>query len=378
MDALVTDVHTRSAVAGLRALGRAGIETIALGPWRGAAGLWSRHAAAREVGPDVIKDPAGFSTKIAHIAARHGPLVVYPVQEQAMDALVSGSSPMPPGAVLPYADPEAIRTLRDKRALDTLAREAGLHAPAVRAVGTARELLSRRVQTPCVVKAAIPERGLGLTHVIETDAELQALLGRLSAVEPLLVQERASGPLMAVSVVIDGEGRLIARFQQQARRTWPPDAGASGLAVSVAPDEELTAAAARLLATAGYAGLAQLQFIDTPRGPALVDVNPRFYGSLPLAIACGVNLAAIWHRMVTGGPVSAPGPYRLGVSYRWLEADLLAARRGAAALLLRRAPRPSVGAMWASDDPIPGAILGARAIGLRVAGRLARSRPIPT
>jgi predicted ATP-grasp superfamily ATP-dependent carboligase len=330
------------------------------------------------VGPDVIKDPAGFSAKIAHIAARRGPLVVYPVQEQAMDALVSGSSPMPPGAVLPYADPESVRALRDKRALGPLAREAGLRAPTVHAVGTAREVLARRVQTPCVVKSALPERGLTLTHVIETDAELQALLGRVSADEPLLVQERATGPLTAVSVVIDEDGRLIARFQQEARRTWPPDAGSSRLAVSVAPDEDLAAAAARLLAAAGYAGLAQLQFINTPRGPTLVDVNPRFYGSLPLAVACGVNLAAIWHGMVTGGPVSAPGPYRLGVSYRWLEADLLAARRGAPGLLFRRAPRPSVGAMWASDDPIPGAILGARAIGVRVASRLARSRPIST
>jgi predicted ATP-grasp superfamily ATP-dependent carboligase len=375
MQALVTDVHTRSAVAGLRALGRAGIATVAFGPSR-AAGLWSRHAAARQVGPDVIADPVGFAEEVARIATQRGPLVVYPVQEESMEALLPDSSRLPAEAVIPYADRVSVLALRDKRTLGRAAQEAGVLTPTVYGTGSAPDLLSRGLPTPCVVKAAIPEKGLALTHVVRTEPELEALLADVSTDHPLLVQEHVTGPLMAISIVVDADGGLRARFQQEARRTWPADAGSSRLAVSVAADEELAAAGARLLAGAGYSGLAQLQFIKTPRGPVLVDVNPRFYGSLPLAVACGVNLAAVWHEMVTGGPACGPEDYRLGVSYRWLEADLLAARRGAPGLLLQRAPRPSVGAMWASDDPIPGAILAARALGLRVAKRLGRHRPV--
>ena len=51
----------------------------------------------------------------------------------------------------------------------------------------------------------------------------------------------------------------------------------------------------------GFGGLAQLQFVQAPGGaPALIDVNPRFYGSLPLALACGVNLPDAWHALVSG------------------------------------------------------------------------------
>jgi len=36
---------------------------------------------------------------------------------------------------------------------------------------------------------------------------------------------------------------------------------------------------------AGYWGLVDLQFLDTASGPLLIEVNPRFYGSLALALA---------------------------------------------------------------------------------------------
>ena len=116
-----------------------------------------------------------------------------------------------------------------------------------------------------------------------------------------------------------------------------------------------------MLAEAGYWGLAQVQFIDTPDRPELIDVNPRFYGSLALALAAGVNLPAVWHAVVTGGPVTAPGRYRVGVTYRWLEAELMAALHGRPRLIARRAPAPRTGAMWSRDDPRPGVLLGARA-----------------
>src|SRR2546428_63492 len=85
LDALVTDVHFRSAVAGLRGLGRAGLEVLALGPSRSAAGRWSRYAAGRGVAPEVSRDPAGFVREAVRLAERYGPLVVYPCREETID-----------------------------------------------------------------------------------------------------------------------------------------------------------------------------------------------------------------------------------------------------------------------------------------------------
>jgi predicted ATP-grasp superfamily ATP-dependent carboligase len=371
MRALVTDAHIRSGVAGLRALGHAGVEVIALGPRRSAAGLWSRHAAARAVAPDPIADPDGFAGAVAREAERHGPLVVYPGQEAGIDPVFEAAS-RTRAALLPYPGAAELRALRDKRILSALAEEAGLAAPRTLVEAAAEEVLRRPVPMPCVVKRT-RLGGQARARVVQSDAGLRTALSDVPAGERVLVQEHMRGPLVGLALVVDRDGRVVARLQQVTLRTWPPDAGGSSLAVSTAPDEKLTQAAARLLASAGYWGLAQLQFIASQRGPALIDVNTRFYGSMPLALACGVNLPAAWHAVAVGhrSPPAPPG-YRPGVSYRSLRHELAAAVRGSPRLLLRRAPRPTSGALWARDDPVPSALLTAHAIAVPLARKLRR------
>jgi predicted ATP-grasp superfamily ATP-dependent carboligase len=359
MDALVTDAHIHSAVWGLRALGRRGLRVLALGPDRGAPGLWSRYAAARAVGPDSEVDPAGFAAAVARLAERQGPLVVYPSQEESIDALLAAE--LPPQARLPYPDRGSLAVVRQKPALAERAHAAGLATPTTVFLGEARELRGLRLPGPCIVKP-VRKSALPIARLVRSDEEVREIAERVPDEEPLLVQLVAPGPLMALSLVLARDGRLAARFQQEARRTWPRQAGPSSLAVSVAPDERLAHAVGRVLAEAGFWGLVQIQFIRGEDGPVLIDANPRFYGSLPLALAAGVNLPATWHAVAVDGETPAtPGPYRVGVSYRSLESDIMAALHGEPGLLLRRVPHPRTGAMWAADDRLAGALLGGRA-----------------
>jgi predicted ATP-grasp superfamily ATP-dependent carboligase len=369
MDALVADAHLRWSVAGIRGLGRAGLRVVALGPAGSSPGLWSRYAEAREVGPDSAADPAGFAAAVGEVAARYGPLVVYPGNEEAIDALLDGPA-VPPEVTLPYPGAGPTQRLRDKSALPELAAEAGLRTPATLARATVAELRRQAPPAPCVVKPVRPTPALEHARVIESEAGLRSLLAQLPESELLLVQERATAPLVGLALVVDREGAVAARFQQVARRTWPPEAGGSSLAVSVEPDEELVSRASRMLRAVGYWGLAHVQFLTTDGGQAVIDVNPRFYGSLPLALAAGVNLPAAWHAVALGQPRVRPRPYRTGVAYRWLEAELGAAFRGSRRELFERPPAPRSGAMWAPDDPLPSALLAAATASAKVKRRL--------
>lgn len=368
--AFVTDAHLRAVLAGIRGLGRAGIEVVAAAPGYGAPGLWSRYVTDRVAGLDAAAGGEALVAAVTAAVEAKGPLVLYPGQETAIGALLKIRSELPREAILAYPAIESLSVLRDKRALGALARDSGLAAPSTFVEGTPRELLRRPPAMPCVVKPAWGGGPLPTTRPIANAHDLTTVLAGLPPDEPLLVQELIDGPLSALTLVIDDDGRMRARFQQAAVRTWPPEAGNSSLAVSVAPDEALTERAADMLRSAGYAGMAQLQFVGRPGELALIDVNPRFYGSLALALACGVNLPAAWHGAVTGRDVSAPSRYPVGVTYRWLQGELLAAAHGAPRLLLERAPRPSTGALWSSDDPLPGALSGARTAGGMVWRRL--------
>ncbi len=372
MDALVTDAHIPSAVSGIRALGREGLAVAALAPRRSAVGLRSRYSTAREVGPDSVADPDGFVAAVRRVVERHGWLVVYPGQDEALNALMAPAAALPAEAMLPYPGAEPLAALRDKARLADLAGAAGLSTPSALAVGSARELLTGELPDGAVVKPSHPGGAFADVHLADSRDDLRAFLRTVAPDEGVVLQQRLSGRLMAVSVVVDRHGGLARRFQQVALRTWPPDAGISSLAVSVEPDEALAEACRALLAAAGYWGLAQLQFIDAPGGRCLIDVNTRFYGSLALALAAGVNLPAAWHAVTLGQHVGTPGRYRAGVSYRWVEADMMAAMRGIRGRLFDRGPRPRTGPMWARDDLVASALFAMGAVGGGIRRRLSR------
>ena len=272
--------------------------------------------------------------------------------------------------LLPYPELDALELLRDKRGLPDLAYDHGLESCRTLAEGRAATIAAEIWDRDCVVKSALPGGALELTRLVHSGDELRALLDQLPPDEEVVIQEHCTGELLGLAIVVDGDGQVVARFQQVASRTWPLEAGASASAVSVVPDESLVERGRRMLAAAGYAGLAHMQFLRTGERCVLIDINPRFYGSMPLALAAGVNLPAAWHGVATGDPRPQPAEYRLGLRFRWLEGNLLAAGRGDGLRALvdgglgRRA-----GAIWSADDPLASAAWGAGAVRQRLARR---------
>jgi predicted ATP-grasp superfamily ATP-dependent carboligase len=365
LPALVADARFGSSVAGIRSLGAAGIEVVAVGADRFAAGLRSRYAAHRAVVPAPDADPAGFARGVAAVGCRFGPLVAYCGTEPSVDALAVHADALGPGVRLPFPAGAPLERIRDKVAVAALAREVGMAMPATLAEGRAAEL------TPpdgtVVVKPRDPSlRGALTTARVVGDAH--ALLAELPGDEEVLVQERATGEMLSLALVVDRDGAVVDRFAERVLETWPIEAGRVSRSVSVPPDEDIVDRVAALLHAAGYWGLAQVDLV----GGALLDVNPRLYGCLPNALRCGVDLPVRWHEVACGEtPAPRRTPYRTGVTYRWLEADLSAAameRRWDR--LLRRTPGPRAGAMWSARDPVPSALLAGRAAWVRLARRM--------
>ena len=119
----------------------------------------------------------------------------------------------------------------------------------------------------------------------------------------------------------------------------------SVLSEAIAPDPELLAGSERLLAELHWTGVAMVEFRRAPTGPAfLMEMNPRLWGSLQLAIDAGVDFPSLLVALHRGAPIPA-AQARLGTRTRWLLGDvdhlLICLRRPELRRQLRnqRAPR---------------------------------------
>ena len=132
---------------------------------------------------------------------------------------------------------------------------------------------------------------------------------------PLIVQPYITEELRAVGGVLH-RGRLIAAAHQRYLRTWPRDCGGACAAETSEPDLDVEARLVELLE--GFEGVFQAQFA----GSYLLDLNPRVYGSLPLAVKAGANLPAIYCDALAGKVPTETIRATTGVFFRWLEGDL--------------------------------------------------------
>lgn len=363
---LVGDPASRTTLSGARALGRAGWAVhVAGAPGRGLVG-WSRCVTGRHVVAPPT-DTEAFADDLVALAETLPGAVVLACGDAELLALARTAERL--GSLKGVPRTAAVEALVDKGLLAEGAARAGLATPQV--------LVGEPSRWPVVAKAAVhsaPGRADPRWEVVvaASAVELAAARDRAHAAGvELIVQEHVSGQLIALALVLDGTGTVVGRAQQVAERIWPRGAGVSARAVTVPVDDGLAERAATLLRNAGWTGLAQLQLLTRPgREPVLIDVNPRLYGSLRLAVAAGAPLPDLTARVLAGEQVARRPDARAGVRYQWLLGDLRAAlsepARTPAVLGVLRAAGRSSGAVRDGRDLLPvaacAADLAARAI----------------
>ena len=76
----------------------------------------------------------------------------------------------------------------------------------------------------------------------------------------------------------------------------------------------------RLLSAMGWQGVAAVEFLVDQRDgiPKLMEVNPRFWGTLSLSILAGVDFPMLLHRMAMEGDIDPLNEYRADMVCQWL------------------------------------------------------------
>lgn len=164
---------------------------------------------------------------------------------------------------------------------------------------------------PVVVK---PRTGSGSRDVsVVRSAEN---LARMDASADFLVQEYLPGEEYSVDVLADAHGRVVASVPRCRERV---DSGVS-VAGRTLHDEELERMGAAVVEATGLTFISNVQFRRDAAGqPALLEVNPRVPGALPLTMASGVDMPRLAMDSLRGRPLPNRADFHEMAMVRFLE-----------------------------------------------------------
>jgi len=341
---LVTDAAGNHALAVVRSLGRRGIRVAAADSAWCAKAFFSRYCSARAVHAPVSRGVGRFLSGLRRAIERLRPDFLMPMTERTILALLAGREEIESRVALaPLPSEEAIQIAFDKEATLRLARSLGIAIPRSIAPRNLGDLAAIRggLSYPAVIK---PRRSEIVTHddrivpggppaycFVPEDLEARYLPVHRRAPWPL-IQEFVPGPGYGISVLCV-HGTIRALFAHRRLRSIRPTGSGSSLRESVEPPPAMVEATRALVAALRWHGVAMMEFkLDSRDGrPRLMEINGRFWNSLPLAIAAGLDFPFLLYRLATAGEIPDSFDYRTGVRCRWLLGDarhLVAVLRG--------------------------------------------------
>lgn len=286
---LVTGAGGPAGVAVIRSLlARDDVQVLAADMDGWASGLYLVDAADRRIVP--AGKSAGFVDELIGMCEADGIDVLFSTVDVELPGLAARRDDLlAVGTALAAPSIETLTVCLDKYLLAE--RCAGsLAVPETRLLNP--EGVAHDWSFPVIIK---PRSGAGSRGVrLIPDRETLASLG---TDESILIQENLPGDEFSVDVLAALDGSVIAAVPRSRERV---DSGVS-IAGRTVKRDELSRTAADVARAIGLTGVANVQLRYSTEGiPALLEVNPRFPGAMPLTIAAGVDMPSLLLDLVTG------------------------------------------------------------------------------
>lgn len=338
---LVLDGNSQASLSVARSLNERGV-TIDVGAVRrGSIGAHSRHVDASFVYPDPATEPEAFIDAVAAHLADVEYEAVIPTRDDTTTIVAEQQDRLAAtGTTVGVEDWERFRLVADKARTFEIAADLDVPTPVTRAPESLADVreIADDLPYPVVVKSRskhvqaeddkLDTQIVGDDHYADSPAALVDTYRQLLAENdsfqqtPPLIQEYIPGKTTTTVGVAD-DGEFLTHFQERRLRTTPASGGSSTL-IRGFRDERLFEHAAEVVDTLGWTGPIQVEFMWTPDDEfVLIEVNGRYWGSTPLAVASGVDIPAVHYALLTGATPYTPTGYRDDVvQQRLLYGDL--------------------------------------------------------
>jgi predicted ATP-grasp superfamily ATP-dependent carboligase len=323
MGVLVTDGHWRKTLALIRSLGRKGIDVTVGERTFLNTSFFSKYCSRRIVYPSPRRYPDQFIDFILKEIRKNHYECLFPMEEETLLLVARHREEISRHTYLLIPDLDKIEFVRDKGNLLRFAESHGIPAPKT----------WHEPPTPTlppwgggegegyVIKPRVSSGSFGIAYVRKRE-DLIPLYQKVHAQYPFpLVQEWIpdGGGTFGFSALFDDGSNVKAAFIHKKLRMYPIQGGPSTLREGV-EHPQIMALGLSLLKSLNWTGVAMAEFKVDPRDgiPKLMEVNPRFWGSLHLAIISGVDFPYLILKVARGDKFDPILTYTVGKRCRWL------------------------------------------------------------
>jgi predicted ATP-grasp superfamily ATP-dependent carboligase len=318
MSVLVTDEHYKHTLGIVRRLGQAGVNVTLMANSSQSLVALSRHC------KNILQVPEGGI----------GPLVeatLKAVQETNFDlllpvgftttlAITHRRAEFERFVRLQLASPEKIELAANKKCMAELASTVDVPVPRTSLPSSKAEwnTLAKDFTYPVVVKPLMETAGRSVSYAMDQN-ELLALGDSGSYFSPpsLLLQEYIPGFGCGFFATYRN-GTCSRVFMHRRLREYPASGGVSTCAESFY-DAKLELYGRRILDALSWHGVAMVEFRYDERDGEfkLIEVNPKFWGSLDLALEAGADFPGDLCRMAIGEELFFTNSYKRNLRYHW-------------------------------------------------------------
>ncbi len=236
----------------------------------------------------------------------------------------------------------AFETCFDKGKTHELARSLGVPVPRQTLVRPGDELAGWSMPLALKPVCSVDSTNVDAKNFVRRVNNERDLEACFEQEDLWIVQEWFTGVGAGVEFLAHG-GEILFAFQHE--RIHETIGYGSFYRKSVAMDPDLLAATRALVAATGYTGVGMAEYRIDPACHrfVLLEINARFWGSLPLAVVAGADFPAYLYDMLVQGRRDFPADYRRDVHSR----DLINDVRWTWRALTRRDAAADVG--WAMN-----------------------------
>jgi predicted ATP-grasp superfamily ATP-dependent carboligase len=316
----VLDGRSLASLAIVRSLGKKGFE-IQCGEEFGLnLTRFSKYVKKSWIYPSPNSNPDAFIQEIKKITEQEKFDMIIPVRDDTTLLIAKHAQDLSHITNLYIAEYDAIRLLQDKAETIRIAQKCGVPHPRTwfPEETDLKEIL-KNLKTPFLIRARISSGSRGIAFVRKADDFFEQYESvKRDFGEPMIQEYVQKKSYCTACVLLDHHSDEVASFAYERVKEYPLSGGPTVVGISCKNDEVIGYAIS-LLKSIGWRGVAEVEFIIDQQGiPKLLEVNPRFWMPLNLAIQSGVDFPYLLYQLAMKNPVSKPETYTIPMKYRWV------------------------------------------------------------